>query len=449
MVLDEIEFLDILLSILYSILILLAAKWIRNQHKKDRTYQFFLPFIAFKIICAVLFVVIHIFFYKGGDTFLFFKGGKFIAHYLMDNPMDFLRIFRLEEHDFQSFIYRDDYGIILSFSDKTTLFISQIVAFFCYLSFNNFMTATILFSVASSTGIWLMYRSACKFYPQLYKVFAICFLFIPTVGIWGSGILKDPVTFSAMGFIFYYTINLIQKRKIVFSILFLALAIFFCMELKPYILYAFVPSLFIWLYFIISRKIKSPIFKVIFIPILLGLIGFGIYLFMMGISSEAGKYRLTNLDVILQGFQSWHTYLAETRNQSGYTLEGFELSPMGIIKQIPDALVVTYYRPFPYEISNIGTLLGGLESFILLLISIFVLFKTGILSIFISISRNPELKFFLFFSLSLGIAVGLTSYNFGALSRYKIPCMPFFTASLAIIYYIKKYGISRNQVMKA
>jgi hypothetical protein len=39
----------------------------------------------------------------------------------------------------------------------------------------------------------------------------------------------------------------------------------------------------------------------------------------------------------------------------------------------------------------------------------------------------------LIFTLLLGFAVGLTSYNFGALSRYKIPAMPLFAIMLVLL----------------
>jgi len=31
--------------------------------------------------------------------------------------------------------------------------------------------------------------------------------------------------------------------------------------------------------------------------------------------------------------------------------------------------------------------------------------------------------------------VGISSFNFGALSRYKIPCLPFYALALILIYY--------------
>lgn len=438
MVLEKIQFTDILLSIFYSIFVILIAYFIRKGHKKNEAYTFLLPFVVFKIVCAVLFVLIHIYIYRGGDTFMFFAGGKFIAQYLLDHPEEFFQLFRFEISDFQSFTYRNDYNIISSFQDPSTLFICQIIAIFCFISFNSFLTATILFSVASVIGIWLLYISICKFYPQMYKVLAICILFIPTVGIWGSGILKDPVTLSILGILFYALIGILNVKKPLYYIVVIIISIYFCLKLKPYLLYTYIPAMFLWLHIVLSRRVKSKMFRFIFIPVLLIVFILGGYFFLTGISSEAGKYSLSNLENIAKGFHSWHTYLAETRDQSGYTLGEFEFTPMGIVSQIPEAIFVTFYRPLPHEVRNFATLVGSLESSILLLISIYVVIKTGIMHIFRTIFRNPEVQFFLIFSLSLGIAIGLTSYNFGALSRYKIPCMPFFTAALAIIYHLKK-----------
>jgi hypothetical protein len=51
------------------------------------------------------------------------------------------------------------------------------------------------------------------------------------------------------------------------------------------------------------------------------------------------------------------------------------------------------------------------------------------------VSKDPNLSFSLAFSIIFAFAVGISSYNFGALSRYKIPCLPFYAASLIILYY--------------
>jgi hypothetical protein len=48
------------------------------------------------------------------------------------------------------------------------------------------------------------------------------------------------------------------------------------------------------------------------------------------------------------------------------------------------------------------------------------------------------------FALFFGFAVGFSSYNFGALSRYKIPAVPFFIAALFIIRHKAKEAKSSS-----
>ena len=103
---------------------------------------------------------------------------------------------------------------------------------------------------------------------------------------------------------------------------------------------------------------------------------------------------------------------------------------------MPEAFFVTYYRPLPFEIRNFATALESFQSTILLLLTIYLIFKVGPINMVRIIISNNELKAFLFFALTLGVTVGITSYNFGALSRYKLPCLPFYLCALAIIYHL-------------
>ncbi|HRA12632.1 MAG TPA: hypothetical protein PKX31_13225, partial [Chitinophagaceae bacterium] len=47
-------------------------------------------------------------------------------------------------------------------------------------------------------------------------------------------------------------------------------------------------------------------------------------------------------------------------------------------------------------------------------------------------------QFCLVFTLIFAFAVGISSYNFGTLSRYKIPCLPFYAVALIVIFYKNK-----------
>lgn len=88
-------------------------------------------------------------------------------------------------------------------------------------------------------------------------------------------------------------------------------------------------------------------------------------------------------------------------------------------------------------------LISGLENFILLLLTIFLLFKLKFVRFFQFIFSDPILIFSLLFTVFFMFAVGMASANFGALVRYKIPAMPFFVASMFII--LHKYNVYKKE----
>ncbi|HLU85189.1 MAG TPA: hypothetical protein VKZ45_06930, partial [Vicingaceae bacterium] len=146
---------------------------------------------------------------------------------------------------------------------------------------------------------------------------------------------------------------------------------------------------------------------------------------------------INNLEHTLEGFQSWHGYLAETQDQSGYTLGEIEFSTIGYLKIAPAAFNVTFFRPYLWEIRNAATLMGALESFFVLLFFMYLLITLR-WKFFKIMFKNKDIFFMMIFSTLFGISVGISSYNFGALSRYKMPAQLLFVTALILIYNISK-----------
>ncbi len=426
---------DAILSFFYCLIILLIANRIKKSSKNTFTKKYFIPFIGFKLLSAIFFVIIHSYSYKGGDTFVYFAGAKFISTQILHQPLNFFVYLFGGFQSFQQFAFIGDIKVLYAFTDPSTLLMSQIACIFSFLGFQQYLASTILISFFSSFGIWALFSTLCKIYPKASGAFAIGVLFYPTIGIWGSGILKDTITLAAIGWMFSSFYTIIYEKKILKPLIVIIIMAFLCLKLKPYILYTFLPSMLLWTQSNFTKKIKSPLVKYSLAPLIILLFAVGGYFFLQTVSENAGKYSLENVQEIAEGFQSWHTYLADNFNQSGYSLGEVDFTPIGVLVKSPEAFFVTYFRPTPFEIRNFATAFESVQTTLLLFITLFVLFKTGLFrTLKISISNN-HVRAFLLFAIIMGIAVGITSYNFGALSRYKIPCLPFFTASLAIIYY--------------
>ena len=77
-------------------------------------------------------------------------------------------------------------------------------------------------------------------------------------------------------------------------------------------------------------------------------------------------------------------------------------------------------------------LLSALESFALIGLTSFALYRSRWR--FSTAFKDPTVIFCLVFSLTFAFAVGVSTFNFGTLARYKIPLLPFYL--LALIYYI-------------
>ena len=93
---------------------------------------------------------------------------------------------------------------------------------------------------------------------------------------------------------------------------------------------------------------------------------------------------------------------------------------MGLIKVFPKAINVALFRPYVWEIRKPILLAAALEGVITLYLTVTLLFKAGFVRFFKLITDNPEVQFCLVFSIIFAFAVGFTSFNFGALARYKI-----------------------------
>ncbi|MEL6561543.1 MAG: hypothetical protein AAFQ94_25365, partial [Bacteroidota bacterium] len=108
---------------------------------------------------------------------------------------------------------------------------------------------------------------------------------------------------------------------------------------------------------------------------------------------------------------------------------------LGTLRLAPAAIYTSLFRPFLWEVRNIVMLLSAFENFLILLFTLLVIFKKGPRLVFATIMKDPSLQFILLFSLIFGFAVGITSYNFGTLVRYKIPLLPFYISSLIVLYH--------------
>lgn len=278
------------------------------------------------------------------------------------------------------------------------------------------------------------------------KQFAIAILFIPSVVFWGSGILKDTITFSAACWFTYSFYKLFAKReRMFFNTLYLIISSYLLVEIKPYILFALLPGTLIWLLYDKIVKIKSFFVKVIIAPVLIVVfVGVGYFIFnsMGSLLGDYSPEKVLETAVITQeDLTRSYQY-----GQNYYDIGKFDASVSGIISKVPVAITAALFRPFLWEARNPVMLLSAIENTLILGLTIWLLLKLRIIGIFRLIGRHPLIIFALSFSLFFAFGVGLSTANFGALVRYKIPAIPFFVSALFILKYFHDQRANRRLI---
>ena len=168
-------------------------------------------------------------------------------------------------------------------------------------------------------------------------------------------------------------------------------------------------------------------------PFTLILLILGGYLAVKRIGQENHRYNLEKLSFTAESTARWLSYVSEKQDGSGYSLGDFDYSPAGIFRKTPAAIWVTLFRPYLWEVKNVVMLFSAIESLILLIFTAVVIVSVILRGRISQLFSNPIVVFCLVFSITFAFAIGISTYNFGTLVRYKIPMMPFYLIALFIL----------------
>ena len=433
--LPNIGLFDVCLGIVYLFIIYFCAY--HYQQKKINTnpeYHYFLVGLTAKLIGSIAFVFISIYYYKKGDTFLYFQIAEDLRNYLQSSPKETLKLIITPYHELSEAVYNPLEKYNYYYERTTTWSFSKIVFFFNLISFGSYLVSSILFALLSYVGLWLGYSTLCKIYTHSTKLMLIPFFMIPTAIIWSSGILKDTLMVGSIGLLLYSSVNiLLYKKQFYFNIILCVIVCLLILLLKPILLLFFIPFLVLWGTIHSIIKIRSNRNKIILVISVIAFtlrVGFTINNHFL---KNRPKYQITHLMERLKVFHTQHPQ--HPVPNSKYTLGEINYSILGTIKKTPEAINTTFFRPYLWEVHNIPTAIAAIEALLLFIFFIMILFRIFITNNPSNLFKQKEVLLMILFSITYGAIVGISSTNFGALSRQKIPAVFFFLLALIIIVY--------------
>jgi hypothetical protein len=409
-----------------------------NCYKDPRMRMLYYRAFYVKLIGVFAFTLLTEFYFKGGDTALFYQATKDLRAAITDNPDNFWLAIKTQKLTYKSPLF--DYFYYDGYIDLTYAYMLAAANFFppklalipSYIFGNSYLCINMIFGFFALGGAIRLFKTFLHFYPNFYRELALACLFLPGVVYWSSGLLKDPITFGCVGYISYAFLNVfIKKEKIFTSLAWIIVCIILLFFIKVYILLVLVLSILVWQFAEFNKLIKNKTLRSIF-AIMTLIISLGIgYLLLNYLTSfdVAQQYQLDKVAGNAEYQRRMYADIAQHTSDSY-----FETNTSNPLLLIVNGISATFYRPFLWEINSPIALLSAIESLGFLLLTLNFIFRKGIKRFFTVPFSDPRILMCFVFAFVFAVAVGTASANFGALSRYKIPCTPFYLIMIILMY---------------
>lgn len=414
--------------------------------KREPEYKYFLWGLYAKVIGGIFFSLIYFYYYKGGDTISYFYSATPLSKLARQDIMGFFSVLFGEndvEHR-QYFSLSTGFPYAYVYFDDRAFMVIRVIAPVVVLAMDSYLITTVIIASISYIGVWRCYQSFVRYFPNLKGRLALAFLFMPSCIFWGSAILKDTFTFSALCWYLHCVDNIFfRKKDRGFSILALIVSAWLLIAIKPYIFMVVFPLSLLWISYNRLARVRNVLVKYVLLPFSFLLLLVSTFAVMSSLGEQLGKFSLDNaLETILVTQHDMKR--AEEYGTNYFDIGVVEDSWMSVLSKYPAATNAAIFRPYLWECKNVVMVLAGLENLFLMFITFILLLRTRLIFIPTMLMKSPIVLLCILFALCYGFITGITTPNFGALVRFKIPLLPLFVSGVFIMIYLM--GLRRTAI---
>lgn len=362
------------------------------------------------------------------DIFKYYDDSLVLYDAFYSNPLDFFQI--ILGLDYGDKYFLNNYFIEMNHWDSSyknslmneSRFIIKINAVLNIIGLRSYLFNLTTFIFIGFSGKFLIVKSLIKKFNLKHpKLLFWSITLIPSIILWSSGILKEPLIIFSFGLILYL---LCSKRPTFWmNILLLILSLGVIFKLKFYVFICFFPAL---ISLVISNNFKFKPIKVISITSLLLFILIGLF------SNIESSYNPLN---ILANKQNDFIRLAEIFDAgSTFYMSPIEPNMISLIKSIPSAFINGFFRPLPTDIHKLIHVFPLIENILIYNLLIILVYKLISLKVKLDFEMQNIIYSSLFFVTLLFFITGVSTPVIGALVRYKMPGLIFFIITINLLY---------------
>ena len=374
-------------------IILIALSFLLWRFSKSNIpTPIFLTGLGLKLGAGIVLGLIFYKYYGSGDTIIFFEAAR-------------------------------SSGSLNQLNQPRTEFFIYLITPLVKLSGGSYWISSLWLSFISFCGCWYLVNTLIHIHPKIKSLALGCFLFIPTVIFWSSGILKDTLAFSAIAVIVAVIHIIYHKKRVnILEILLLLVGGFILVKLKHY--------LFITILLYSGLMISFSIIKILNSKWKWALVLTTILAMVVGSQIVHPYLKIDRLAWAIYENNKAITVLTESSKRLDLEIENGTWQ--SVINEIPTAIQIGLFRPSFFDQVPKWGLIHQVENFILttlIVFSIILLFKTN------NAIDKPTVISAVVCILLLAVMLPLSTPNFGTLVRYKNAYLPYLFLISSILPY--------------
>ena len=167
---------DLLIFPLCFLILFLILRNRANSYKDLRIRRQYYRAFYFKLLCVFAFTLLTQFYFKGGDTALYYQATKDLRAAIADKPDNFWLIWETQKVTLKSplfdYFYYDGYTTDLTWSymlSASNFFPPKLAMIPSYLFWNSYLCINMVFGFFALGGAIRLFKTFLHFYPRLYR----------------------------------------------------------------------------------------------------------------------------------------------------------------------------------------------------------------------------------------------------------------------------------------
>jgi|GEM_PF-1729256 len=393
---------NILLIIILSLFWLVVSYYFYLKNNEEGLGKAFIILYSYRILFFTIQSVVFYFIYHNQvDSLAYYEDLKVLFSDFIDQPMESVHFF---SGHYENLHIEKDRIIYFQEHPRVAFFLKVLFPFYL-ISGGNYILV----------GLWIsLFGTYCfvKFL-SVYKERSVFFiwylvLLVPSISFWTVGILKEAFVIPVL-FLLYFFYKKAESNilKNYFYVVLFSFFLFLAWNIKYYYVAVF---LLVGIGNILFTKVRLSFYYIL----LVSAIGFAFIVLLGQLHPNLSFSEMP--EAIYQSYLSTRNLFSSVACVE-FSLDGSWLS---IIKNLPKAFIEIFYSPGFLQIYNISSFLAGIESHILLLLTLFMLYKWILKGM--KISRKDLIL--LFCIMITGSLLIMASPNIGSFSRYRTIYMP-------------------------